>query len=398
MSSLLNLPEEVHDEIFLKLPGESILSSRCVCKFLYTLLSKPSFIKNHVNRTNQSKENPKLWFNHFPPLNPPIIYSVPIDYASISSSSPHDGAVLINYPSECENLYFLNYLGSCDGLICSRIFRAARERNCFMATNDIVIMNPLTREYKEFTMPIEGYTHAYGFGYDSNIDDYKLVIISGSEGCLKTHVYRVKSDSWSSIQGPVNYSFHGGIKAEGVFFNGALHWLGTRTTEEAWSQVIVSFDVSSETMVDMPLPENIVSPTDYWGEIYRNIGVLGDSICVAFIWDSVRIDVWVMQKYGVKESWTKRFTTPKLPCPSQGLLFWKPLWCFDNGEILIDDDSEQLHLYDPTAERVRSVAVCSIIMGNCRVSYVESISSLNSGKYMEKQIEDGILKNMSDSS
>lgn len=38
--------------------------------------------------------------------------------------------------------------------------------------------------------------------------------------------------------------------------------------------------------------------------------------------------------------------------------------------------------------------VRDIIMDDNPESYVESIVSLNSGKYMEKQIRDGIVKNL----
>ncbi|RZC88790.1 hypothetical protein C5167_031164 [Papaver somniferum] len=95
-----NVPEEISDEIFWKLPGNSILSSRCVCKLFKDRLSKPRFIKNHVNPSIQTKNsNPKLLFSGRSPTTPPMIYSMPLDYASISSSLPKP-ALLLNYPFE----------------------------------------------------------------------------------------------------------------------------------------------------------------------------------------------------------------------------------------------------------------------------------------------------------
>ncbi|RZC89444.1 hypothetical protein C5167_026986 [Papaver somniferum] len=83
-------------------------------------------------------------------------------------------------------------------------------------------------------------------------------------------------------------------------------------------------------------------------------------------------------EYGVNKSWVKK--------PSATLLRWP------GGEFLVDHCGEKFLLCDP-AIGIISVPVCDITMENNRVSYVESISSLNSGKYMEKRITNGILKN-----
>ncbi|XP_026412545.1 F-box protein CPR1-like [Papaver somniferum] len=419
-SLLLNLPEEVQDEIFLKLPAKSILVSRCVCKVFYNLLSKPRFIKNHVNRTNQFKINPKILFNHpSPDDKTPMIYSVGIDYASFSSPSIEcGGAVLLNYPFESENLYFIDFLGSCNGVICLRIcspaVRDAHERGYpTEATDFFVVFNPLTREYKEFRKPGHGYDSTYGFGYDSEIDDYKLVTISDyvRTGSFEIDVCKVRTDSWSSIQSTANYIFCDGGKGHGVFFSGALHWLGRITAQETSSEVcLVCIDISNEIIVNMPLADNM----DHQRIIYANVGVLGDCICIAFIWDSVRIDVWVMHDYGVKESWIKKFTAIPTSWPSSVLPFWKPLWCYDSGEILVDSNRKMLVLYDPTnkkarsavvhdikiiaCDNVRSVLVLDIGMDYNREIYVESIASLNSGTYLEKRIADVIVKIPSDNS
>ncbi|XP_026452710.1 uncharacterized protein LOC113353274 isoform X2 [Papaver somniferum] len=96
---------------------------------------------------------------------------------------------------------------------------------------------------------------------------------------------------------------------------------------------------------------------------------------------------------GVKESWIKKYTTTQLPSPSSDIPFWRPLWYFDNGEILVDNDRRQLLLYNPTTEKVRSVVVREITVANIRQSYVESIVSVGSGTYLEKRITDGVVKN-----
>ncbi|RZC80190.1 hypothetical protein C5167_042765, partial [Papaver somniferum] len=148
-------------------------------------------------------------------------------------------------------------------------------------------------------------------------------------------------------------------------------------------------------MVNMPLPDILPMPPTYVSEkVCKNVGVLGDCIFVAFIWRSVRMDVWVMREYGVNESWFRKYTTTQLPLSLYPSAFWKPLWCFD-GEVLVDDGTEHFLLFDPTTETFRSVVVSDIAMDSLRnrVTYVESIASLGSGTYLKRQIKDGTGKN-----
>ncbi|XP_026441147.1 F-box protein CPR1-like [Papaver somniferum] len=399
----LNLPEEVSDEIFLKLPGNSILSSRCACKLFNTRLSKRIFIKNHVNLWIQTKNSPKLLFSQSIRDNPPMIYSIPIDFPSISSqlsslsSVVCDGAVLMNYPFLSNKTHYHQYLGSCNGLICLKIDRVDYERE-HLCTNYFSVLNPFTRQFKEFRMQTVStfcYGIAYGFGYDSEIDDYKLVAISDNDeptGCSSIEVYAVRSNSWSRIQCTVKYSFYVGKRSRGVFLNGGLHWLGWIGTRNKSSEAIFCFDISNEIVVVIPLPENIIPPVDFLGQVYKNLGVWGDSICVAFVYDRLRLDVWVMLKYGLKESWTKLFTTTRLP-RSNRMPFWKPLLCFNNGKILVDYGLEQLVLLDTTSEALKSVVVRDITMGDNREIYVETIASLGSSTYLERRNTNGTVKN-----
>lgn len=214
----------------------------------------------------------------------------------------------------------------------------------------------------------------------------------------------MKSDSWNIVQRNFNYSFcvlceevsqyyTAGKGFHGVFFKKALHWLGSIVTEKNSSDVIVTFNMSTETMVDMPLPENGMPPIDFQGEMYSNLGVWGDCICIACIWGPVKIDVWVMHEYGVKKSWNKKYTTTTTQVHGPCIPYWQLLWCFDNGQILVENCRRHLLLYHPANESVRSVVVRDITMKNNRESYVESIVSLNSGTYLKKRITDGIVKN-----
>ncbi|RZC80191.1 hypothetical protein C5167_042764 [Papaver somniferum] len=101
-----------------------------------------------------------------------------------------------------------------------------------------------------------------------------------------------------------------------------------------------------------------------------------------------------MQRYRVKDSWFKKYTTTRLPWSSHEIPFWKPLLCFDSGVILLDTGGKELLLFDPTTERVRSVVVRDITaMYSNRESYFETIASLGSTTYLERKITDETAKN-----
>ncbi|XP_026407650.1 F-box protein CPR1-like [Papaver somniferum] len=154
---------------------------------------------------------------------------------------------------------------------------------------------------------------------------------------------------------------------------------------------ILCFDISNAIMLSIPLPEIISPSIASPGEVHKSVGVLGDRICVA-LWDSVRLDVWVMQEYRVKESWINLFTTSRVPHSNQ-MPSWKPLLCFDDGKILVDYEFEDLLILDPTIEAARLVGVRDIPMGDNRESYVETIASLGSSTYLERRITDETVKN-----
>ncbi|XP_026423730.1 F-box protein CPR1-like [Papaver somniferum] len=336
------------------------------------ILWKPSFIKIHVNKSIRSnRSNPKLLFSHRWVLYSPKIYSVPIDYASISVASSsflsvvYEGAVPMNYPFESNKMYHHQFLGSCNGLICFKFhvidwgadYQRRREEETKYS-----VLNPLTRQFKEFTMQIVdriGNGITYGFGYDSKIDDYKLVAILNNGDSSNIEVYKVRSNSQTSIRGTHKYWFYCGKRSCGVFLNGCLHWLGCTAPHAV---PILCFDISNEIMLSIPLPEIIRPSIASPGEVHKSVGVLGDNICVVF-WDSVRLNVWVMQEYRVKESWINLFTTSRVPS-SNRMPSWKPLLCFDDGKILVDYEFEDLRILDPTTEAARLVGFHDIPMGD----------------------------------
>ncbi|RZC72704.1 hypothetical protein C5167_048173 [Papaver somniferum] len=287
--SMWRLPEEIEVDIFLKLPVNSILACRCVCKPWCGLLTKPKFIKDHLDLTIQSNNNnnPRLMFgqSQYDQGKNPIINSV--DYKSISSSSsssasdfPEMKVVSMEYPFEKINTKAIVFLGSCTGLICLGVSNNGTSIN---EKNWICIWNPSTGEYIDIKLHIlefrekASYCYRYGFGYGSNIDDYKLVQISGYDNCWSqiVKVCTIGSKCWKTIQSKHPYVFSGQLheNLHGVFINGVLHWSGaTKATFGITGKHIVCFDINEERFMDIPFPEETVLPLQQHQETYREVG------------------------------------------------------------------------------------------------------------------------------
>ncbi|XP_026423592.1 F-box protein At3g07870-like [Papaver somniferum] len=218
----------------------------------------------------------------------------------------------------------------------------------------------------------------YGFGYDDKIDDFKLVRVSevhtpidSSDGYedefviqifrsipnsdevevswvrseSRVEIYTLGSNSWRTYEcQDMPYYFYSGTKPE-VVVNGALHWSADKKSE--YYVAIVSFDMANETFKEVARLEGPMLhlvECDHHSIDSNSVAALGGCICILHKTYGVKVDVWVMQEYGVKESWTKRFTiTLKSITETSDL---EVICEFQNNEILFYTD-DGLVYYDP---------------------------------------------------
>ncbi|XP_026444581.1 F-box/kelch-repeat protein At3g06240-like [Papaver somniferum] len=203
-------------------------------------------------------------------------------------------------------------------------------------------------------------------------------------------VYALGSKRWKTIECPDPYMFPSrqfNKMLPGLLFNGALHWSPGMTTNQGTnSEVIVCFDINSEKLMDVPLPEeprlHLRSRNSY-----KQVGLLGDCLCVVFLY-SFQADIWVMKDYGVSESWTKVLTISQLTMFTDPFL--KPLWAFENGDVLVHS-CEELSLCSQNNGIIKV-----LLHGNHPESYVESLVSLKSDTYVKRSTTNGIRRNPSD--
>ncbi|XP_076891847.1 F-box protein CPR1-like [Bidens hawaiensis] len=163
-SSVLMLFTEIAVEILLKLPVESLLRCKSVCK---SLISDPQFVNSHLamsTRSNNQYAHHRLAFSTMWGRGT-VLKSCPL-YDSLYDKSVN--ALKLDFPFKraCDSVWIE---GSCNGLL-------------FLAVEaDLFIWNPSTR--KSIRLPPSGYKKqpgyaVYGFGYQQSNDDYKLVELS----------------------------------------------------------------------------------------------------------------------------------------------------------------------------------------------------------------------------
>ncbi|KAH7838320.1 hypothetical protein Vadar_024959 [Vaccinium darrowii] len=273
------------------------------------------------------------------PVKPLLRFSLILENYTLSSVNFEslDNAVELDNPLKSDD-FLTVILGSCDGLICL-INNGERE---------LAIWNPSTRRCQKLPFTEDEYPgyatgaphEIYGFGYDSVTDDYKLARFvqflrrddRDSFGSF-VKVYSMKSNSWRRIE-DFPYYLHC-ERFCGVLVCSALHWVVGRNLSDTANSV-AAFDLTSEDYKLVPQPE-------FSDNTFRmNIAELGGCLCILCNHNKVRVDVWVMKDYGVKESWKKLFSVAQ-PEVIRSFKFVIPLAYSKSGvEVLLVQDYERL--------------------------------------------------------
>ena len=261
---------DITEEILVRLKAKDLVLYKSVCKSWYSLISSRRFVDSHLNY-NLKKQADNNEIGH--------------TRIVLTGRSRHD--------------YTCGIVGSSNGLVCVRF------------STELLVVNPSTRELiKLISLP--KFPHVpfpMGFGYDSSIDDYKVVF-----GFINTHTYKyrflvltLRLNVWKSVPVELDYRL---MYNHGFLCNGAIHWLAIEENN-TYHPLIVSFDLSKEVFKEFPSPV----PLDNFPP-YKRLGVIKDRLC--FFCGS---SMWVMNNYNVQESesiWEQILPPPPYDdCPHQ---------------------------------------------------------------------------------
>ncbi|MCL7025090.1 hypothetical protein MKW94_023129 [Papaver nudicaule] len=304
-------------------------------------------------------------------------------------------ALQIDYPFDSSKGEIAMW-GSCNGLVCFSI-------NPYKDSHVMYIWNPSTVQYKKIPVaPIKGpplvtatdeifpgvtINIAYGFGYDSKIDDYKLIrmVDFPVEHRCEVRIYTLGTNSWTDASFLHYRLTHPSIA--GVLSNEAIHWIATPDGTQG-DLVIVSYDIRNDTF------QQVVGPNSLSTELALSICGFDGFLCLLGNTHDVQIEVWVMKEYGVTESWTKIVTISQ-PEVILSFLYVRPIKWFKNGQILLEKDQTSLALYDPKSHKAIDLEVDGVSEWLEAEIFLKSLVPVTSDTDIaaQKQTEDA-TKNM----
>ncbi|KAM7524379.1 hypothetical protein LguiA_014281 [Lonicera macranthoides] len=248
---------------------------------------------------------------------------------------------------------------SLDGLICF----------CENKTKSYYVYNPLTGE--NVVVPQCGIKSSGSLGcwlgFSGKSNEYKLLKFVFNTS-VDAFILTLGTNSWRSIAlTPRDIDLN---SSYAPFVNGALHWVNTTRGYGPIgcdSEVIFSFDFEEEKFGQVPAPADYyltVGADCEFGKRYsaNGVGVLGGclSLCYGLHFKG-GYELWVMNEYGIKESWTKFFVIPF----KVGASCYQPIRFMGNGEILVLRHNRTVFSYDPNKRRIRH----SKFYGNVKQRY-----------------------------
>ncbi|XP_019229205.1 PREDICTED: F-box/kelch-repeat protein At3g23880-like [Nicotiana attenuata] len=372
-----NFPLEIIIEILSRLPVKSLFKFKCVSKSWLSLISSSQFAKFHLKisaKDNKSSHKKLLLLSMYLPHT---LYSCPLN--SVLHEKSISSVDELYIPWNRSNI--IAGVGSCNGLFFMCIG---------MYTFNLFLWNPSTRKKKK--LPFSGHEYSrcdvtYGFGYDEYSDDYKVVEIYGVYGVQYVYganikIYSLRANSWKMMN---KYSDALFSSDSAVFLNGSLHW-AVAHSNGYWD--IVSLSLKNEKYGNLALPNH--DPGNCNGSISKPLadstdfepGILNWALgklkgCLSLFCDyyKVKLDVWIMKEYNVKESWTKLVSLPYTVAGIGSRI--SPLCISDSGEVLLHDGSRVL-VYNAGDNEYKSVQIRNMDTGvGAATVYAESLISPN---------------------
>ncbi|KAK9079739.1 hypothetical protein SSX86_001412 [Deinandra increscens subsp. villosa] len=327
------LPPDITGAILLLLPAKSLGRFKSVSKTWNSLISDPKFIKNHLKRHQITK---LILLSHTC-----SIYSVDtnqfLPYLNINNNDDDIPATAKELIFGSPPIQWSVVLGSCNGLV------LAKDVN-----HNIFMINPTTRELWKvppFAFPNGDVFVRYGFSYDSSTDDYKVVLLSfwdpqcefavGPTGTFVS-VYSLRNNSWKRLPNPPY--------ANGAFYavvNQNFHWYVNSRTIVAFSFTTEEFNTFRLQFLDLYGDKSVA--------IYDVVAIGGKLGFFISVGDA--FELWVMEEYGVANSWTRicphEFKDPVTPvCLVEG----------SNRDMVLDDEGDIL-VFNMDEGRCRNVRI-----------------------------------------
>ncbi|KAM7493727.1 hypothetical protein LguiB_028336 [Lonicera macranthoides] len=353
------LPNPIVIEILSRVRIKTLFSCRLVCKNWAALTSTPDFAEFHLSRSPNSclikPLNKKRQSRRLHLIDPECPYSLSNKLVFIPK---------INLPNVPIDL-----INSCNGLVCL----------CQLISHDssdacnIYVCNPVLGEYITLPKPpdftkFDSRDCVFGFSHKTN--QYKVILTYYNSGNSRTEIYTVGEGSWRSIANspyPIwNNNFY-------ACLNGSLHWIPSTLQ----CPFIGCFDFASEQFGGVPEPSEF-GLLERQSSDQMRVGVINGnlSLCDFNYAVGVRIVIWEMKDYGVKESWSKYIVITHMIYDTD-FDTYEPIMIKGNGEILMIFNNDSIMLYDPKCKCFESeLKIYGISSEFHAIAHVPSLISL----------------------
>ncbi|KAL6847188.1 hypothetical protein ACP4OV_023041 [Aristida adscensionis] len=301
-----DLPDEVIEDIFARMPTKSVLRCRCLSRAWAAALSSNAFLDTHLDLANRRRrhgdEAPSLCsLPASPAASTVYAWSPPPAPPPEAGGKKAAGAFapLMHVPHNARNGALMALTRSCRGLVLLRAIDARLYFLCNPSAGEIAAL-PDGR-MAGVRRPRSDYA-SFGLGYDARARRHKVVrLLYHDERPAACDVYDVGAGAagrWRPAAGGALPPERVRMNLCGVFVQGRVHWITMRGDGEA--EAIVSFSVADEEFgyVAPPPPDGAVENALLMGRLTELAGCL----CLVSAPDNPKsptkcIDIWLLTDY-----------------------------------------------------------------------------------------------------
>ncbi|KEH17000.1 putative F-box domain, leucine-rich repeat domain, L domain-containing protein [Medicago truncatula] len=365
------ISDDISFTILSKLPLKSLNRFRCVRKS-WSLLFENQHLMNMIRKNFLCNLNccsyydqASLLLKYLDETHKDILYSL--------SHERFENKVKLDCTNVIDHLYIFRIfgLGSINGIVCVHA-------NCGAivfwnpATQAIKLIPPSPLELVELPIPgvakefvnVEAFTYLHGFGYDSVIDDYKVICLVSfdiqvelvdtfSDSLLEDiyldelwEIYSLRSNSWRKLDIDMPSSSYC-IEGTQVYMDGVCHWLCEENTPAG--PCLVSFYLRNEVFCITPIPSDEDDCFKFKASSINLVLLNGSISLIAFHRETTTFDIAILGELGIKESWTKLFTVGPLSCVE------RPIRVGTKGEIFFQRKDNELAWFDLSTQVIEEL-------------------------------------------
>ncbi|KAF9591919.1 hypothetical protein IFM89_010277 [Coptis chinensis] len=321
--------------------------------------------------------------------------SVKVDLPDCCNANLYNNS--INMPptsNSTEGSFGISMVASCNGIVCLY--------NIY--SMDVFLWNPATKQVRVLPkspfpyQPEDGYFSldiCIGFGFDDKSNDYKVVRFFSlcKQPNVTTHspaeIYNSSTDSWNIIHAvlPVIFILS---DPKAPYRNGTYCWLVRNDDlsqhERIGEKYILTFDFRNEVFGSLPLPDvDSVDCFPHLAIVRENLACIYnvETYCdITDEWWPWECEIWVLNEYGVKESWTKLYTVRPFTISGHITYSARKMGISKNGEFFLIFWNKQICTYDLVTQEIKKLDVHGYINPSSIevAAYKESLVSIKGGK------------------